>query len=83
MRYVFPFNSLATNAIMLTAITMSYICYPVIALVVVRVVCNFIPALSSYQGMYFSAAAFLFVGIYSVIGIITMYVSFFANKRKK
>jgi len=83
MRYIFPFNKLATNVIMLIAITMSYICYPIMALVVVRIICGYIPALSTYQGMYFSAAAFLFVGVYSVAGVIAMYVSFFKRKTKK
>jgi len=44
MRYIFPFNKLATNVIMLIAITMSYICYPIMALVVVRIMCGYIPA---------------------------------------
>ena len=82
MRYVFPFNSSATNVIMLVAITMSYICFPFVALIVTNVACSYFPAISEYDRMYYSSAAFLFVGVYSLIGVIAMYISFFNRKRK-
>lgn len=82
MKYVFPFNSTATNGILLAAITMSYVCFPVIALIVTHVICTYIPSISDYNREYFSSAAFLFVGIYSILGIVTMYISFFRRKRK-
>lgn len=83
MRYIFPFNSSATNGTMLAALTMSYICFPVIALIVVHVICTYTPSVSSYDRMYFASAAFLFVGIYCLAGMITMYISFFRRKYKK
>ena len=82
MRYIFPFNAHATNPIMLTALTMSYICYPILALIVVHVACTYIPAINSEQRMYYASAAFLFVGIYSIVGLITMHFSFFRKKHK-
>lgn len=82
MRYIFPFNASATNGILLAAITMSYICLPVVALIATNVICTYIPSVTTYYREYISSAAFLFVGIYSVIGIITMYVSFFRMRRK-
>ena len=83
MRYVFPMNKSATNGILLVAVTMSYICLPVIALIASHVICTYIPSVSSYHREYISSAAFLFVGIYSIIGIIVMYINYFSRKYYK
>lgn len=83
MRYIFPFNKSATNVIMLISITLSYFCLPVMALILVNVICSYFPFISTYNKEYYSSAAFLFVGIYSVVGTIAMYVDFFRRKMKK
>ena len=81
MRKIFPFNASATNIYMLIAITMSYICFPILGFLTVHTACVFL-GVSTYNTQFSAATAFLIVGIYSIIGIITMYVSYYKVKKQ-
>ena len=82
MRYIFPFNSSATNIFMLLGITMSYICFPIMAFLVVHTVCLFL-GVSAANTQFSAATAFLIVGIYSIVGALTMYISYFKRKNRR
>jgi len=82
MRYIFPFNSSATTIYMLLAITMSYISFPIMAFLVVHTACMFM-GISTHNTQFSAATAFLVVGIYSLVGATTMYVSYFKRKNKR
>jgi len=82
MRYIFPLNKYVASGAMLASMTMSYISFPILAFIVAHVICTHIPSLSAYDRKYFPSAAFLFVGIYCIAAIVTMYISFFKAKHK-
>lgn len=82
MRYIFPFNSSATNVYMLIAITMSYISFPIMAFLVVHTACVFL-GVPTHNTQFSAATAFLLVGIYSIVGAITMYIGYFKRKNKR
>lgn len=82
MRKIFPFSYMATNIFMLLGITMSYISFPILAFLAVHTFCVFI-GVPTYNTQFSAATAVLIVGIYSLVGLITMYVYYFRYWRKK
>lgn len=82
MRYVFPFNSSATNVYLLICVTLSYFCFPVIAFILTHLICGYFPSVSVYRQQFSSATAFLIVGIYSALGLIHLYVTYFKRRSK-
>lgn len=83
MKYVFPFNATATNVFFLISITLSYLCFPIAAFILTHLICGYFPSITEYRQQFCSATAFLVVGIYSVIGMICMYVHYFRRRKKR
>lgn len=83
MKYIFPFNSTATNVFLLINITLSYICFPIAAFILTHIICGYFPSITEYRQQFCSATAFLIVGIYSAIGMICMYVQYFRRRKKR
>ncbi len=83
MRYIFPFNSAATNVYFLLIITLSYLCFPIFAFILTHLICGWFPAISEYWQQFSASTAFLVVGIYSIVAIVTMYISYFRRKASR
>lgn len=80
LRKIFPFNAHATNIFLLLAVTMSYISFPILAFITVHSACVFF-GVPAYNTKFSAATAFLLVGIYSIVGMIIMYLSYFKKRR--
>lgn len=82
MKYIFPFNASATNVLMLITISLSYICFPILAFIATHAICGFFSVISTYWQQFSASMAFLLVSIYSLCALVTMHISFFRGKRK-
>lgn len=80
MRRIFSFSYMATNIFMLLGLTMSYICFPILAFITVHTFCTLI-GMASERTRFSAATAVLIVGIYSLVGLVLMYIYYFKNRR--
>ncbi len=82
MRYIFPFNTGITNIYLLICVTLSYFCIPIFAFICTHTVCGYIPTVTEYWQQASSTIALLVFGLYSLIGTICLYISYFRRIRK-
>ena len=83
MRHIFPFNAAVDNVFLLISVTLSYFCFPVLALIMTHVICGFFPSVTTYTQQLCSSIAFLIVAIYCIAATIHLYVTYFRRAKLK
>ena len=83
MRRLYPFVKNVTNILLLIAVTLSFLSFPVLALICAHSVCKSVLQLSLYSSQLVGTWAFIVVGFYSFIGLVYMYIRYFKKGDKK
>ncbi len=83
MQKLYPFAAYVTGIFTLISTTLSFLCFPVIALLVVHAICKAVFSMSLYNSQVAGTMAFIIVGLYSLIGLVYMYFRYFKYIRKK
>ncbi len=75
MKKLYAFVHSVDNTLLLISVTLSFICFPILALVLVHTICKVILAMSLYNSQVAGTIAFIITALYSIIGIVYMYIS--------
>lgn len=82
MKKLYPFVSSVDNTLLLISVSLSFFCFPILALLVVHSVCKMLFGMSLHNSQVAGTSAFIIVGLYSIVGIIYMYIRYFKTKKK-
>ncbi len=80
MTKIYPFVKSVTNIMLLISVTLSFLCFPFIAMMFVHTICKIVFSLSVHSSQVAGTTAFIIVGLYSLVGIVYMYIHYFKNK---